>query len=126
VASEPARAKLCLVASQSAGAAAFKRYQEALERVAPKLREGRSLNPLSLKMPDGLEVAIAGGIAWLVHQRLAAGEGGDELKDLLPEMVQITLTPYVGEEEARQTAQATARREGVELPYAQGDRIREI
>ena len=29
--------------------------------------------------PDGLEVAIAGGIAWLVHQRLIAGEvdGGE-------------------------------------------------
>jgi AcrR family transcriptional regulator len=125
VVAEPARAKLCLVASQSAGSAAFRRYQETLERVAPKLREGRRLNPMSKKMPDGLEVAIAGGIAWLVHQRLVRGEGGgDHLRDLLPEMIQITLTPYVGEERARQTARAAANRESVVLPKVRGDRNR--
>jgi AcrR family transcriptional regulator len=127
VIAEPARAKLCLVASQSAGAAAFKRYQEALERVAPKLREGRALNPMSQKMPDGLEMAIAGGLAWLVHQRLLSGENGDQLRDLLPEMIQIALTPYVGEVQARRTAQAATERESVVLPKnARGDRNREI
>jgi AcrR family transcriptional regulator len=115
VLAEPTRAKLCLVASQSAGAAAFSRYQEALERVAPKLREGRGLHPVASKLPDGLEVALAGGIAWLVHQRLVADEA-DQLRELLPEMVQLTLTPYVGEEEARRKARDVTMREPIVLP----------
>jgi AcrR family transcriptional regulator len=119
VLAEPSRAKLCLVASQSAGTAAFKRYQATLERVAPKLREGRALNPMAAKLPDALEMALAGGVAWLVHQRLVKDETG-ELRKLLPEMVQLTLTPYVGEGEARRAAQAAATREGVVLPEVQG------
>jgi AcrR family transcriptional regulator len=121
VLAEPSRAKLCLVASQSAGATAFAKYQATLERVAPKLREGRDLSPASGKMPEGLEMALAGGIAWLLHERLVKDEL-DGLKELLPEMVQLTLTPYVGEEEARRTAQAAAKRERVVLPKVQGGR----
>lgn len=119
VLAEPTRAKLCVVASQAAGAAAFKRYQDTLERVAPKLREGRALNPMSSKLPDGLEAALAGGIAWLIHQRLVAGDV-ESLKDLLPEMVQLTLTPYVGEEEARRMARTVTLRERIEIPTVQG------
>lgn len=99
VVAEPARAKLCLVEAQAAGAAALARYQEMLESVAPKLREGRDLNPRAARLPDGLEVAIAGGLAWLIHQRLVA-ERLDDLTALLPEMLQVTLTPYMGQTEA--------------------------
>jgi AcrR family transcriptional regulator len=109
VVAEPARAKLCLVESQAAGSAALARYQGMLERVAPKLREGRELNPRASRLPEGLEVAIAGGLAWLVHQRLVAGRA-DELKGLLPEMLQVTLTPYVGEVEAARAAEAAQAR----------------
>ena len=109
VVAEPARAQLCLVESQAAGSAALARYQGMLARVAPKLREGRELNPRASRLPDGLEVAIAGGLAWLVHQRLIAGREG-ELKGLLPEMLQVTLTPYVGEAEAARAAEAAEAR----------------
>jgi AcrR family transcriptional regulator len=125
VIAEPNRAKLCFVASQSAGAGAFAKYQEALERVAPKLREGRALNSDSPKMPDGLEVAMAGGIAWLIHQRLLRDEV-DELEGLLPEMIQLVLTPYVGEEEARRVTREAAHRERVVLPEVQGGRAGEM
>jgi AcrR family transcriptional regulator len=109
VVAEPARAKLCLVESQAAGGAALARYQGMLEKVAPKLREGRELNPRASRLPDGLEVAIAGGLAWLVHQRLIAGRA-DELKGLLSEMLQVTLTPYIGEVEAARVAEAAQAR----------------
>ena len=105
VVAEPARAKLCIVESQAAGPAALARYQAMLETVAPKLREGRELNPRAGRLPEGLEVAIAGGLLWLVHQRLIA-DRADDLKELLPEMLQVTLTPYVGEVEAARAAEA--------------------
>jgi AcrR family transcriptional regulator len=109
VVKEPARAKLCIVEAQAAGGAALARYQAALESVAPKLREGRELNPRAERLPEGLEVAIAGGLAWLVHQRLVTDRVGD-LKALLPEMLQVTLTPYVGEVEAARAAEAAQAR----------------
>ena len=80
-----------------------------LEKVAPKLREGRVHNPRASRLPDGLEVAIVGGLAWLVHQRLLADQV-DEIKGLLPEMLQVTLTPYVGEVEAGRAADAAQAR----------------
>jgi hypothetical protein len=46
---------------------------------------------------------------WLIHQRLIAGEV-DDLKGLLPEMLQVTLTPYVGEVEAARAAEAAQAR----------------
>jgi AcrR family transcriptional regulator len=106
---EPARAKLCIVEAQAAGSASLARYQAMLESVAPKLREGREFNPRAGRLPDGLEVAIAGGIAWLVHQRLVVDEGAG-LKALLPEMLQVTLTPYIGEVDAGRAADAAQAR----------------
>jgi AcrR family transcriptional regulator len=109
VAREPARARLCIVESQAAGGVALARYQAMLEQVAPKLREGRVHNPRSARLPGGLEVAIVGGLAWLVHQRLLTGRV-DDIKALLPEMLQVTLTPYVGEVEAGRAADAAQAR----------------
>ncbi len=109
VVKEPARARLCIVEAQAAGGAALARYQAMLEAVSPKLREGREHNPRSSRLPDGLEVAIVGGLAWLVHQRLIAGRD-EEIKALLPEMLQVTLTPYVGEVEASRAADAALAR----------------
>jgi hypothetical protein len=80
-----------------------------LESVAPKLREGRELNPRASRLPDGLEVAIAGGLMWLIHQRLVS-DRAEDLKGLLPEMLQVTLTPYVGEVEAARAAEAAQAR----------------
>ena len=109
VVKEQARAKLCIVEAQAAGTASLARYQEMLESVAPKLREGRDFNPRASRLPDGLEVAIAGGIVWLVHQRLVADDV-DDLMVLLPEMLQVTLTPFIGEVEAGRAADAAQAR----------------
>jgi AcrR family transcriptional regulator len=109
VVAEPARAKLCIVESQAAGRTSLARYQAMLEKVAPKLREGREHNPRASRLPEGLEVAIAGGVMWLVQQRLVADRTAD-LIGLLPEMLQVTLTPYVGEVEAARAAEAAQAR----------------
>jgi AcrR family transcriptional regulator len=109
VVAEPARARLCIVEAQAAGGVALARYQRMLESVAPKLREGREFNPRSSRLPDGLEVAIVGGLAWLVHQRLVA-DRTDGIKAMLPEMLQVTLTPYIGEVEAGRAADAAQAR----------------
>jgi len=109
IVAEPARARLCIVESQAAGGEALARYQTMLGSIAPKLREGRQFNPRASRLPDGMEMAIAGGLAWLVHQRLVS-DRVEEIKALLPEMLQVTLTPYVGELEAGRLADAAQAR----------------
>ena len=105
IAAEPARARLCLVEALGAGSAALERYQAMLRRAAAPLRAGRELNPRGASLPEGLELAIAGGLAWLVYQRLTRAEQNG-LDALLPEMLEIALTPYLGKEEAARAAAA--------------------
>ena len=107
VAGDPARARICIVESQTAGNVALARYEAMLESAVPKLREGRKLNPRAGALPATLEDAIVGGIAWLIHQRLVMNEV-DDIEALLPEVLQITLTPYLGESEAGRVAEAAA------------------
>jgi AcrR family transcriptional regulator len=76
---EPARARLCLVEAQKGGAPMRARYDEALDEVATALA-------------DPLGEAIAGGLAWLLRERLELG-GGGSVGDLLPRMASVILTP---------------------------------
>ena len=96
---EPARARLCLIAAQTAGDAALARYHAVRERVSRGLRQGRALSDGGDELPEELELFIASGLAWIIQQRLAE-QRLDELAEALPEMLQFALAPYVGESEA--------------------------
>jgi AcrR family transcriptional regulator len=76
---EPARANLCFVEAQKDGPLMRARYEEALAAAAAEL-------------DDPLGEAIAGGLAWLVRERLELG-GGGSVRELLPEMTEVVLTP---------------------------------
>ncbi len=78
---EPARARLCFVEAQKGGSALRARYEAALEEAA-------------VALADPLAPAIAGGLAWLLRERLELG-GGDGVQDLLPRMTEIVLAPYL-------------------------------
>lgn len=103
IAAHPNAARACLVESLTAGPEAVARHEAALKRLVPLLRPGRELNPRRDRLPDSLEDTLAGGIFWVVNQRLIAGRAG-ELRALLPETVEFVLRPYVGEEEAAREA----------------------
>lgn len=106
IVAEPKRARIALVEVQAAGPAAYLRYEEAVDRTVPKLREGRAFNPDAADLSSTLEEAVLGGILWVVHQRLVKGEL-KQAEPLLEEAIQIALSPYVGEAEAKRVAQAT-------------------
>jgi len=101
----PDRARLCLIEIQAAGPEALARYEAVLESVSPKLREGRALAVDPDRLPRSLEESTAGGLAWLLHQQLVTGRE-DELAAMLPDMLAIVLSPYLGEAEARRAAGA--------------------
>lgn len=106
VVADPQRARVALVEVQAAGPLARSRYEEAVDRAAPKLREGREFSKEAAALSSALEEAILGGILWIAHQRLVKGELGDP-DALLEETIQIALSPYLSDEEVQRLA-ATA------------------
>lgn len=76
---EPARARLCFVEAQKGGPRLRARYDEMLDAAATVL-------------DDPLGQAIAGGLAWLLRERLELG-GGGSARELLPEMTEVVLAP---------------------------------
>jgi AcrR family transcriptional regulator len=76
---EPARAQLCFVEAQRGGPGMAARYDAALDAVAAQL-------------DDSLGQAIAGGLAWLLRERLELG-GEGSVRDLFPQMRDVVLAP---------------------------------
>lgn len=102
-ASESALARVFVVESLSAGPAAAERYERTVRAVVPFFRLGRRNAKHGDSLPPTLEETIVGGIFWVVYQRIVTGRP-EELENLLPEIVEFTLTPYLGVDEARRIA----------------------
>jgi AcrR family transcriptional regulator len=98
-ADEPDLARLFLLESISATQTIAAHFRETVLSCAPALARGRGemADPASL-LPDG-ESAIVGGAVSLVTRRIVAGET-DQLPRLLPDLIEFTLSPYLGEERA--------------------------
>jgi AcrR family transcriptional regulator len=103
VAEEPALARTCMVEALSAGPAAVERYEKSQQAFVSLFKLGRDVSPHGADLPETLEEAIIGGVFWIVYQRLAAGELST-VPELLPELVEFALTPYLGAEAAREVA----------------------
>ena len=107
VASEPALARTCIVESLSAGPAAVAQYEGSIRAFVPLFRMGRAVSPQGGQLPATLEETIVGGIFWIVYQRIVGGRA-DGIGELLPELVEFSLTPYVGAAGARRAAGISA------------------
>jgi AcrR family transcriptional regulator len=95
IAANPARARMCLVEAQTGGPALSVRFEATLDRVAGKLREGRALETAPPALPPTLEEATAGGLAWLLRERIE--RGGEDVEALYPKLVDVALAPYLGD-----------------------------
>jgi len=105
VAAEPALARLAMVDALSAGPASVKCYEESQQAFISLFRLGRDVSRHGADLPETMEEALVGGVFWIIHQRLAfAGE--ISVPELLPELVEFALTPYLGPDEARAVAAA--------------------
>jgi len=105
IAAEPLSARVALVEVQTGGPEALAGYERTHDALVPLLRRGRDFSPSPEALPETLEEATIGGVAWLLHQRLVMGEVG-EIEALYPELVEIVLGPYLGEAEAARIAAA--------------------
>lgn len=108
IAGNPLRARVALVEAQTAGPAALARYEKTIDGVVPYLRRCREASLVASELPEMLEEATVGGIAWLLHQRLVMGEV-EGIEQLFPELVTVALAPYLGELQASQLAEGVDR-----------------
>lgn len=105
LAEDPALASLVLVEGLRAGRGVYDRYQAALESFVPELRAGAPLAPDGEPVPEATDEAVVGGVASLLGRRVLAGEA-EQIDELLPEVLEFALTPYLGAAEARRIISA--------------------
>lgn len=98
-AAEPDLARLCLVESVSATPTIAIRFRESVLACVPALARGRAESADGKALPPSTEDSLLGGIVSLATRTTLAG-GTDQLPALLPDLVEFTLAPYVGAEEA--------------------------
>lgn len=103
VAREPALARTCMVEALAAGPESVEYYEESLQAFVSLFRLGRDVSPHGGELPETLEEALIGGVFWILYQRLLLAETA-RIEELLPELVEFALTPYLGAETARRRA----------------------
>ena len=97
---DPPLAGIALVEGLRAGRGVYDRYQAAIESFVPYLREGAPAAPGGGEVPTTTDEAVVGGIASLLGRRVLAGEL-ERLPDLVPDILEFAMTPYLGAAEAR-------------------------
>ncbi len=102
-AANPNLAHFCLLAPPRAGEALVGRYRRALGEALALFTAGMPPPPATQEVSEAAEQALVGGVAALIVRRVEAGEGSS-LPELLPELVELTLTPYLGREKALRVA----------------------
>lgn len=110
-AAEPALARLVLVEPITASPQIATRFRAAVVECIPHLRAGRAERTEAAALPDSTEDSLLGGLLVLTARSLLAADR--PLTELLPDLVEFALSPYLGPERAKELA-----REAAGLPAA--------
>jgi AcrR family transcriptional regulator len=103
LAGEPELARLCMIEPAAAGGEIAARHRASMQALVEILRAGRPGHSGERPLPEATEQTLVGGIVSLVVREISAGRT-DQLENLLPDLVELTLSPYVGPEEAEKLA----------------------
>jgi AcrR family transcriptional regulator len=104
---EPEVTRMATVEVPAARPEAQRCYRDALERLAPLLREGREYADGDI-LPPGLELMAVAGAEAIIRDQVAAGRT-EELPSLLPDILFVVLAPYVGPDAATAEVRRTGR-----------------
>ena len=110
VGEEPALARTCMVEALSAGPASVKHYEDSQQAFVSLFKLGRDVSSQGADLPETLEEALIGGVFWIVYQRLTGPEP-HRIGELLPELTEFILMPYLGPDEASEIATGDSGRE---------------
>jgi AcrR family transcriptional regulator len=104
LARDPAVARFYVVEPLAAGGEMTARYRDAMQLLAELLRPGEAPSDMNVEVRDQ---ALMGGVSTLIARRLKAGEAA-RLRELLPDLTELALAPYLGREEAQRFARSRA------------------
>lgn len=104
--SEPDLARLCLVEPVTATPAIAARFREEVIACIPYLEPGRGESADAATLPESTEDSLLGGLVTLTSRSILAG--GAPLPELLPDLVEFALAPYLGPDRARALAAEAA------------------
>ncbi len=103
LAGEPELARLVMIEPVAAGGEIAARHRASMQGLVEILKAGRPEHAGARPLPEATEETLVGGIVSLIVREISAGRG-DRLEDLLPDLVELTLSPYVGGEQAERLA----------------------
>jgi AcrR family transcriptional regulator len=110
-AASPVDAQFLAVEAMAVSDDFLQRVLDSRDRLARLLIGGRTETPHGTELPGITESVLVAGIAGVISAQLRAGET-KHLPAVAPQLVELTLTPYLGREQAAEVAQRP--RPGVE------------
>jgi AcrR family transcriptional regulator len=106
-AANPDLAKFSMAIAQQGGEEVAARSRAVTAEVLDYLCEGMPPPPETRTPPKAVSLSLLGGMAALILRRVNSGEG-EKLPELLPDLVELFLAPFLGRPEAVQAAHAAA------------------
>jgi AcrR family transcriptional regulator len=103
LAAEPELARLCMIEPVAAGGESATRHHATTQGFVTILKAGRPEHSGDRPLPDATEETLVGGIVSLIVREISAGRT-EQLEQLLPDLVELILAPYLGIEEAERLA----------------------
>jgi AcrR family transcriptional regulator len=92
IAANPAAARMCMVEAISATPSSARLYDAAMHDFVEILRRSA---PTDADLPETIEESLVGGVAWILQLQIRRGDA-ERAVDLLPELSQFVLSPYLG------------------------------
>jgi AcrR family transcriptional regulator len=103
LAGEPELARLCMIEPIAAGGEIAARHRASMQSLVEILKAGRPELGDERPLPEATEETLVGGIVSLVVREISSGRT-EQLEALLPDLVELALSPYVGSEQAERLA----------------------
>jgi AcrR family transcriptional regulator len=103
LAGEPELARVCMIEPIAAGGEIAAKHRASMQGFVEILKAGRPEHSGERPLPEATEATLVGGIVSLIVREINAGRAG-QLEQLLPDLVELTLGPYLGGEEASRLA----------------------
>lgn len=92
IAEHPAASRMCMVEAISATPSSARLYDAAMRDFVELLRKSA---PVDADLPETIEESLVGGVAWILQLQIRRGET-ERVAELLPELSQFVLSPYLG------------------------------
>jgi len=100
IAEHPAATRMCMVESISATRSSARLYDAGMRDFVDLLSNSALDNS---ELPETIEESLVGGVAWILQQQIRRDEA-ERAVELLPELSQFVLSPYLGVGQPRETA----------------------